>query len=422
MNRLPVYRIILIACFYLSLVRGTSIGLFYPSDELLIGGIDYTFIKYTNYALLLGLVGYLFTANNYSLFTDNALRPPILIFISICLISIIFSVDQVQSVKFLIALIALSCPCIIYIYEYGADRFLTESSRFIIILAILSFIYVLIMPQYGVMSGKHAGAWRGLFEHKNGAGPFFALGFYFLLNRLQKTQKEQAIPLLIGMVLCFVFVIMSKSSTAIIAFILAGILYTAMQVIYRFKNAGERLGLFIAGGSLLLLIGFFSMEYINDIIYSVTGKDATLSGRTAIWAPLIDMSFARPLHGYGLGMVQRPEFIEQIHKYITFEAQSTHNSYLDLVLNIGYPGTILFLLLSLKVFFVHLLQNINTRNVLRNQSLFMSLLLTLFVISFTSSYVLLGRSFFWIWLLSALICLTQSATSQDAQVKDIKTD
>ncbi|MGH1375138.1 MAG: O-antigen ligase family protein [Alphaproteobacteria bacterium] len=412
-NTIPIHSIILICCFYLSLIRGTSIGLFYPSSELQLNSIDYTLIKYMNYALLVGIIGYLFTANNYRVLLDKALKPPILIFISICLISIIFSDEKVQSLKHAIALIAISFPIIFYIYRYGSDNLLDEISRFIILLSIASLLYVIIMPQYGMMSGKHDGAWRGLFDHKNNSGPFFALGFYFLLNRLQSLKKKHIISLMLGMVICILFVVFSKSSTAIITFIMAGALYFGMQIMYRFKNAAERLGLFLALFSLLILSIFFGAGKFNDIIHSTTGKDATLSGRTEIWAPLMDLSYERPLYGYGLGIAQRPKFLKRIHKFIDFKPKSTHNSYIDLILGIGYPGAILFLILVLKVIFTNLICHIDNLTILRNKALFMSILLSLFLVSFTSSFILLGRSFVWISFLSALLCLAQPSSHKD---------
>ncbi len=163
--------------------------------------------------------------------------------------------------------------------------------------------------------------------------------------------------------------------------------------------------MFFFGLSVFLLIGFFGVGHFNKILHEATGKDATLSGRTEIWEPLLDLSYERPLYGYGFGMAQRPEFMQQVHKYIDFEAQSSHNSYLDLILGIGYPGAILFLLIILKIFFSSLLFYADTSRVIQQRALFMALLLTMLIACFTTSYVLIGRSIFWVFLLMSLLCV-----------------
>ena len=410
---MPVYRIILLICFYLSLVRGTSIGLFLPADELLLGDIDYRLTKYLNYILLLGVISYFFIINDYKFLIEKILNPPVFIFFIACLISIVFSVDKVQSIKFVISLAAISLPVILYFYRYGTGALIDEMSRFIIILSIICLLYTILLPQYGIMSGKHAGAWRGVFAHKNASGPFFAISFYFLLYQLQKTENTYFFILtFLSAFICIGFVLLSKSSTAAICFLLVGMLYASMYLIYRFKYAAERLGLLFLTLSALIFVSFFGATHFERLLYDLTGKDATLSGRTEIWKPLLDLSYERPLHGYGIGMPQRPAFMSRVHQYITFDAQSSHNSYLDLILGVGYPGALLFLFMALNIFFSSLLFQTHTALLTQQRSLFMSVFLTMFFISFTSSYVLLGRSAFWIFLLMSILALSRRSQAE----------
>ncbi len=219
------------------MIRGTGVNLFLPSSEIALNQIDYSFSKYLNLALLMGSLSYFFITNNYSLIVERILSPMFFIFLIVCALSIVFSVDKMQSIKFTIAVTAVSLPIVLYFYEYGTEALMREFSRFVIIISVLCLIYMLLFPQYAIMSGNHEGAWKGLFPHKNGSGPFFAIGFYFLLNQLQKSHFKYMAVLVPCMIICLLFVFMSKSSTAIICFLLMGILYVLMQVFYRFKNA-----------------------------------------------------------------------------------------------------------------------------------------------------------------------------------------
>ena len=398
-------KLILIFCLYLSLIRATNIGLFLPSDELELGNIDYSITKYMNYLILLGVLGYLFLENNYKPVIEKLLSPSVTLFIIICLISIVFSIDRVQSFKFMIVVTAISLPVILYAHKFSYDELLTHISYFSLALCFICLIYILIMPQYGIMSGKHAGAWRGLFAHKNIFGPFFAIVFYFFLDRFYSEQLLLRMLFLLAMLISIIFVIMCKSSTAVIGFVLMGAVYAVLQVLYRMPNLWERIAIILAAITIITSIFVLGSDMLAEIILQTTGKDMSLSGRTNIWIPLIEMSYERPVFGWGLGMAQRSEFMERIHGAVNFEVQSSHNSYLDLIIGIGYPGTLIFMIFILKASLNALCYEPENRKEINRYALIFSQMIMMLIIASTSSYVLLGRSIFWLFMLLSILML-----------------
>ncbi|MDH5722384.1 MAG: O-antigen ligase family protein [Alphaproteobacteria bacterium] len=405
-------KLILIICLYLSLIRGTSIGLFLPSDEHNIGDIDYSITKYMNYLILAGILAYLFFENNYKPLIEKLFSPTIILFISICLISIIWSVDQIESVKFMVVVTAISLPLVLYFYKFGQKKLMDHMTFFAVALCYLCLIYIILMPQYGIMSGKHDGAWRGLFPHKNIFGPFFAISFFFFANQFHSSGMIYRLVLAFAIALSLIFVILSKSSTAIIGFALMGVIYGGLLILFRMPNMWERIGIII--GLITLMISFLILDsdLITEFIVFVTGKDISLSGRTDIWIPLLDLSAQRPIFGYGFGMAQRSSFIAQIQNTVGFEVQSSHNSYLDLIIGIGYPGTIIFMLIILKAIGKGLCFKPANKLEISQYALIFSQIIMLLIVSMTTSSVLLSRSIFWIFMLMSLLMINDRQQPQ----------
>lgn len=64
-------------------------------------------------------------------------------------------------------------------------------------------------------------------------------------------------------------------------------------------------------------------------------RNATLTGRTDIWAYLVPYAMSNPIGGHGFG-----GFWTEVHREAT--SSHAHNGYLDIVLNIGFLGLIIF--------------------------------------------------------------------------------
>jgi O-antigen ligase len=141
------------------------------------------------------------------------------------------------------------------------------------------------------------------------------------------------------------------------------------------------------------------------MLFELTGKDATFTGRTAIWKILLDMIAQRPMTGYGPGMSERPEFMEQIQGRLSWDAKGSHNSYLDLLVNYGYPETILLLFIVLKIFFASFAAPYFSRAAIRTTVLSASIVFVVLVMSFTNASALFSRSIFSVLLIASTAVL-----------------
>ncbi len=372
---------------------------------MLLGSIDYTLPKILNLLLLAGFTAYIFLLNDYS-FIRKALKDFMILALGLCAIaSLAISVNKTESVKYIAAIIVMSFPAIVYIEKYGTENYLKALGYFFIAMAFANLLYLVAMPQYAIMSGNHAGKWRGLFEHKNTAGPFFAIGFYVILDQVRKQNFRPMIIPVISLLICLLFVAMAQSATGIVAFISMGCLYLGFHFIYRLSHPSERFTVLILALSLGTAVLFLAGPYILQLIFELTGKDATLTGRTNIWAPLIDMSLKKPILGYGFGMAERSEFILLVNGDIGFEARNTHNSFIDLLIGMGYPATAIFIILIFRTLFQSLSIPVRSRICLRSNALAASVFIVMIIIACSTGGVFLSRTIFWQFSLMAFLIL-----------------
>ncbi len=211
------------------------------------------------------------------------------------------------------------------------------------LLLILSFLFVVAIPQYGLMGGVHEGALRGVFTHKNQFGAFMApSGVIFCLNAL-RGQKYSWIYWCLLALSCAAM-LLSQSTTALGTFVFMLLLC----IIYRIFR--WRYEVIVSAVLALTIIGLFAIVLVtgyigSDSLFGSVGKDATLSGRTDIWQYVWDQIQLRPWLGYGLaafwnGYDGPSGYIQLAMRIAIIYA---HNGFLDIWLSIGLIGLSVFM-------------------------------------------------------------------------------
>ena len=185
-----------------------------------------------------------------------------------------------------------------------------------------------------------AGDWRGVFSHKNDAGP--AMVLLAFVGLFVARVRARAIGWAI-FVFAAIFVFQSGGKTAML--LLPATLVVAWLI--------ERGNLFWRTVVVLAVVGGYSGLTIGSTLspavagfVSSLGIDATFTGRTDIWNVAIDGIRAHPLLGYGYGGFWGTEglvfgFREDTSWAAT--APAAHNSYIDMLLMGGVVGLLLSL-------------------------------------------------------------------------------
>jgi O-antigen ligase len=142
---------------------------------------------------------------------------------------------------------------------------------------------------------------------------------------------------------------------------------------------------------------------VNDL-----GRDATLSGRTALWNQLLGMA-GNPLYGTGFESFWLGQRLEKLWGMYWWHPNEAHNGYLEVFLNLGWTGVALIGLVMVTGY----------RNVVvafRREPDAASLRLTYFVVAATYNFTEAGFRMMdpiWIIFLMAITVVPEATIAED---------
>ncbi|MFP4520453.1 MAG: O-antigen ligase family protein [Oceanicaulis sp.] len=208
------------------------------------------------------------------------------------------------------------------------------------VLAAGSFTAGALFPGFGVMADVHVGAWKGLWWEKNTLGAMMAwASLAFCAAAAAAPSHAERRLWFACLALAILLVLLSTSKTALLATVIcvggpAGVALARRG--FGFAAAALfALALGVAALAGVLLVG-------PGVILEALGRDATLTGRTEIWAVLTGQIAERPLTGYGYGVFwdveQGPAF--WVRQETAWPVPTAHNAWLETALAIGVPGTL----------------------------------------------------------------------------------
>ena len=193
------------------------------------------------------------------------------------------------------------------------------------------------------MNEIHVGAWKGLWWEKNTLGAMMAFASLAFIAAGVTASNPIEKRIWFGLVLLSAaLVLLSTSRTSLLALMIC----TAGPAVIALMRRGfgfAALAIFggvcaVASAAGVLLIG-------PGVILEALGRDASLTGRTDIWAGLLEAIAARPLTGYGYGVFwsvdDGPVF--WLRQVTDWDVPTAHNAWLETALSLGLPGAALAL-------------------------------------------------------------------------------
>jgi exopolysaccharide production protein ExoQ len=270
------------------------------------------------------------------------------------------------------------------------------------VIVLTSLLFGVLLPKYGLMSSFHLGAWRGIYNHKNGLGRTMvpsAIVFY-ILALISQRRRWIFWSLLGGSIL---LILLSRASSPLVNFIiLIGLLYVlpVLRLNYFFL-VPIVLGLLSA-----VVIFYFLLTNNSEQFVGILGKDLTLTGRTNFWPLMIDKIRESPWIGYGFGSFWQG--LDGPSAYVwnasEFKAPNGHNGYLDLCLDLGLIGLSIYMLVYVASFQKALSYIKNTKTV--DGVLPLIWLLYIILSNLTESALILQNNFICIIQLSTFFSLS----------------
>ena len=233
-------------------------------------------------------------------------------------------------------------------------------------------------------------AWHGLTTQKNILGNLAGFGFILAIHGyLSRSIGMGAFIVSGGSALACL--ILSHSSTSMFATIAA----TSILIITLKMPAALRRFVPLLVSLVVLVAIIYALAMLNVIpglrsilspISSITGKDLTFSGRTAIWEPIAEHIKLRPILGSGFGAYWAGP-IPSSESYVLLKTlywypSSVHNGILDIINDLGFVG----LALLMGYLIVYLRDALRLYKLDRNQGvLFIAILLSQMIMNLSES-------------------------------------
>jgi exopolysaccharide production protein ExoQ len=209
---------------------------------------------------------------------------------------------------------------------------------------VASIVFAVVLPRYGLdQMGGHSSAWKGIFSAKNYLGNLALFFLTVTVSYRARTPFLRAAQLS-QIMFCLTAIAFSRAATAyMLTFVYLGYFVT-LKSLHNFRKKDY----FVV--SFLLLVAFFSVAVVivvwPDFLFTLLGKDLTLTGRTEIWSAVLDSITKRPLLGYGyqafwLGLQGESYRVILAVSWVLAQAQ---NGFLDVMLEMGVAGLTIVLL------------------------------------------------------------------------------
>lgn len=276
---------------------------------------------------------------------------------------------------------------------------------------ILSFVFAIALPSYGLMTfqegGVHEGAWRGIITHKNPLGRLMSMSaMVFLLLCFDNSglQRKYRWVVWVGFILSVALIILSTSKTAIIVLLTL----TAIVPLYRAwrSSYNQIVPLTIA---VILVLGSAGTLLLDSlpVIATALGRDLTLTGRTDIWTSMFELIWERPLFGYGFNAVWQDwdnPVTAYLWRSLEWPSPYGHNGFMDLLAELGLLGLIVFFISYVTAWIKGVLLLRMTKTM---DGLWPLIYLSFFLIyNITESTLLTTNSIFWIVYVSTFFSMS----------------
>lgn len=208
-----------------------------------------------------------------------------------------------------------------------------------LIMGLGSLVMVFVNPAIGVHQLENAGLWRGLWYEKNQMGLVMSAGAVAAAACLASEDRRRLLPA-ITLVVTTVLVLATQSKTSLLCLILG---VGAVGGLWAMKRGGAAFSI-VALWFGVVLTALAAFVFITDpaTVLKALGKDPSLTGRTDIWEALMREVADRPWTGFGYQAFWGRESVPAA--FIRAETQwpvpSAHNGWIDLLIQLGWPGAI----------------------------------------------------------------------------------
>ncbi len=277
------------------------------------------------------------------------LNPFLLAFVALAAASILWSIEPATTVKRVVrAITILSDATALALFGWHASRFQNVIRPILTLILIGSLIFGLLAPDLAMEQTDKVelkGALHGLALQKNSMGSLASFGLIFWLHAW--LTRQSGVIAVLGGACALACLVWSRSSTSIMATVFA---VTLLLMLLRSPVGLRRYMPYLvtAFSTLILIYSLAVLQLVPGLdivlapITSLTGKDLTFSGRTAIWTIINEHIRENPFLGTGYGAYWIGIFPwSPSYQFVTrlwFYPTQSHNGYLEVINDLGMIG------------------------------------------------------------------------------------
>ncbi len=262
----------------------------------------------------------------------------ILALLMVAFISTTWSDDPAITLRRAIALCATTAFGVYFATQFDVDQQLQLLAWTCALVIIASFVFSIFLPRFGVDHVVHYGDWQGAFNQKNMLARAMVLAtLVFLFVRFPSGLVFRWM----GIAASITLLLLSRSVTGVIVF---AIILASLPA-YRLFRTGLSFAFPLSAVVLTVSAAIVAIVYSNlPPLLALIHRDEGLTGRLDLWnAVMLEIS-KRLWLGYGFdafwqGMKGQSAII---FATVGWMPRYAHNGFLDLVLDLGLLGLIIF--------------------------------------------------------------------------------
>jgi exopolysaccharide production protein ExoQ len=178
---------------------------------------------------------------------------------------------------------------------------------------------------------------------------FIALLALIVFGVQLAARPRARVRLILWMLLAAAVLAVTRSATVWVAAVVVAVVFGALVFIRGAATGRARLGRYGIVAAVVAALGTVAVVARGPVL-DLLGKEPTLTGRSDIWASVIELAQQRPVFGWGWVSYWAP-WVEPF-RGLSFEGgvnqYQAHNAWLDIWLQLGIVGLVVFGLLVLS--------------------------------------------------------------------------
>ncbi len=273
---------------------------------------------------------------------------PIVVLVLIAWVSNFWTVDSEITYRRCIALSVTTLMGVYLFVRFDFEELLKFLMVAVAIMAAGCVLWAIAVPDYGLHAdAEHAGAWRGIFFHKNTTGRVMVFSLVVVIAAWVGTNISRTVLLAVaGLVLAVI--VGTTSQTTLLGTLVLGAGLIAVRMVRGNALKSVLITLFVLTIAWhAALIGFASY----DVILELLGRDPTLTGRTEIWLYTLQYVSQRPFTGYGYDAFWNGDLSPGAQYSEYWGTPHSHNGWLEIMIALGMPAALLMLGIILVTMF-----------------------------------------------------------------------